>query len=184
MSRWTFPLVAIAVLCQGCAALVFYETAKISLTLEARPDSSQPVQGNLGFKQRTAVIAPQMNVDGEHAKDAPAMISAFRFGKSSGFPGTIDIRTALVTGDVDLTEAEAKKVAEALAVPGIPTWDEITTVILRNAREEKTEDDLRSLVATPPKDFTVGQQREFERLTSSPYYEALHEALRERMGVL
>lgn len=38
-------------------ALYFYETDKISLTLEARPDSTQPVQGNFGLKQRLALVS-------------------------------------------------------------------------------------------------------------------------------
>lgn len=95
----------------GCTALYFYEAARISLTVEARPDSSQPVQGNLGFKQRTAVVAPPKS-DGESA----GMISSFRFGRSGGFPGTIDIRTALVTGDaVPLAVGERQELAQAIS---------------------------------------------------------------------
>jgi len=87
-------LVALVIAGSGCNALYFYEQGKVALSLEARPDSSQPVQGSLGFKQRTAVVAPP-KIDGESA----GMISSFRFGRTGGFPGTIDIRTALVTGD-------------------------------------------------------------------------------------
>ena len=48
----------------GCTnALYIYQTERISLTLEGRPDSTQPIQGNLGLKQRIAVITPGMEPD-------------------------------------------------------------------------------------------------------------------------
>ena len=57
----------------GCSnALYFYETEKISLTAEARPDSSQPVQGSLGIKQRVVLIAPK-----GRNNDAVSSISSF-----------------------------------------------------------------------------------------------------------
>lgn len=44
----------------GCSnALYFYETEKIAMNLEGRPDSSQPVQGSLGLKQRVAIVVPR-----------------------------------------------------------------------------------------------------------------------------
>lgn len=52
--------IALLTLLNGCSnALYFYETEKVSLTVEARPDSSQPVQGSLGIKQRVVLIAPK-----------------------------------------------------------------------------------------------------------------------------
>jgi len=47
--------------CSNNNSLYFYETDKISLTIEARPDSSQPVQGNFGLKQRLVLIVPPIN---------------------------------------------------------------------------------------------------------------------------
>ena len=39
-------------------AIYYYQSDRVSLTLETRPDPTQPVQGNLGIKQRIAVITP------------------------------------------------------------------------------------------------------------------------------
>lgn len=54
-----FPLLSFVIALTGCEnALYFYETEKISLTMEARPDSTQPVQGSLGLKQRVVLVTP------------------------------------------------------------------------------------------------------------------------------
>ncbi len=43
----------------GCSsAIYFYETEKVSITLEGRPDAAQPVSANIGVKQRAALVAP------------------------------------------------------------------------------------------------------------------------------
>jgi len=82
----------------GCSnALYFYETEKIAMSLEGRPDSSQPVQGSLGLKQRVAIVAPPEEAKGE----AMSMISSFRFRKDPGraLPpdmGPVTIQTAFV----------------------------------------------------------------------------------------
>lgn len=98
----------------GCNALYFYDTEKVSLTLEGRPDSSQPIQGSLGLKQRTAILVPPQE-EGEEDKDgtdALSLISSFRFIKEEGSLfnlGPVTIQTALVTGDaakLDLREAQ------------------------------------------------------------------------------
>jgi hypothetical protein len=52
----------------GCNAVYFYETDKISLTVEVRPDSTGPVQGNFGLKQRVVAFVPKRN--GEPATPA------------------------------------------------------------------------------------------------------------------
>jgi hypothetical protein len=102
----------------GCSnALYFYETEKISLTLEARPDSSQPVQGNLGVKQRVVLIAPKKNEN----EDALSAISSFSF-KIIPKPDTIFnpvlIQTAFITGEAasSLKELEAQLAAQAIAL--------------------------------------------------------------------
>jgi hypothetical protein len=45
----------------GCNAIYFYETDKVSLTVEVRPDSTGPVQGNFGLKQRVVAFVPKRN---------------------------------------------------------------------------------------------------------------------------
>lgn len=61
----TLVILLSPVLLPSCSnALYFYETDKISLTVDARPDSSQPVQGNLGIKQRVALITPATKSSG------------------------------------------------------------------------------------------------------------------------
>ena len=89
-------------------ALYFYETDKISLSLDIRPDSTQPVQGNLGIKQRVALITPPKNSDGGEALSS---ISSFRFSLKPGSfldLGPVSIKTAFITGDAaaDLTPEE------------------------------------------------------------------------------
>ena len=45
----------------ACNAVYFYETDKVSLTVEVRPDSTGPVQGNFGLKQRVVAFVPKRN---------------------------------------------------------------------------------------------------------------------------
>lgn len=62
--RFRIPTVlcaAATALVAGCNAVYFYETDKISLTVEARPDSTGPIQGNLGVKQRVVAFVPESN---------------------------------------------------------------------------------------------------------------------------
>lgn len=54
-----FPLFLLAcAIAYGCNSAMIYETEKVSLTLESRADVSQPIAGNLGIKQRVAMIIP------------------------------------------------------------------------------------------------------------------------------
>src|SRR5437016_4674735 len=85
----------------GCGnVLYFYETGKVSLTIEGRPDSSEPVQGSLAFKERTAVVSPPILDAAGNQKDTASMISSFRVQKEETSPilGPLTMRTALVTG--------------------------------------------------------------------------------------
>jgi hypothetical protein len=56
---WLLP--AAALLVTGCSSVYFYETDKISLTVEARPDMTGPIQGNFGLKQRVVAFVPPRN---------------------------------------------------------------------------------------------------------------------------
>ena len=122
---YIFGLLSLLTACSN--ALYFYETEKISLTLEARPDSSQPIQGNIGIKQRIALITPEIGekngkVDGE----ALSSISSFRFKVApdpaangaffNGFNPVL-IRTAFITGKAasGLKQKQAEHAAKIVA---------------------------------------------------------------------
>ncbi|MDD5273431.1 MAG: hypothetical protein PHU14_12010 [Methylovulum sp.] len=55
-------------------ALYFYETDKIALNTEARPDASQPIQGSLGLKQRVVLVAPKKAGPTGSSRIAPANV--------------------------------------------------------------------------------------------------------------
>jgi hypothetical protein len=120
---WILILAILLILLNGCSnALYFYETEKIALSLEGRPDSSQPVQGSLGLKQRVAVVAPPKDPDTkiQALDEAISMLSSFRFRKDAGGfldLGPVTIQTALVTGSAaaGLEEGQTKKVAPVVA---------------------------------------------------------------------
>lgn len=125
----------------GCTnALYIYQTERISLTLEGRPDSTQPIQGNLGLKQRIAVITPGMEPgskakgkqqsneqkpstggkastsqqskgQGETVKgEALSLISSFRFKKEKG--GIFDMGPVTIQAALVTGDAAAKLTEE------------------------------------------------------------------------
>lgn len=113
----------LSLLLTGCAnSIYFYETEKISLTVEARPDSTQPVQGNLGIKQRVALIVPKKSNDNADGKDGEALSTVssfdFRIKDDENFFrfNPILIRTAFVTGEAaDKLYDKAPGVAKVLS---------------------------------------------------------------------
>lgn len=163
----------------GCSnALYFYETEKISMSLEGRPDSSQPVQGSLGLKQRVAVVAPPKDPDTmtKARSDSVSMISSFRFRKDKGgFAdlGPVTIQTALVTGSAAtaLKETEAQSVATAQVIgTPIATEGKLADIILSNLdRPDRTTDreKLKDLLRTRCNAMTDDEQRTFEDLTGA-----------------
>lgn len=124
----------------GCGAVYFYETEKVSLTLEGRPDPTAPVAGNLGLKQRVVLIAPATHTDDatpattgtaattsttslskRPAGDALSVINSFRFqihAKEQGqwFP-RMTIDGALITGQParELSPGETSSAIGALS---------------------------------------------------------------------
>lgn len=125
----SYMTLGLVLMLSGCInTMYFYETEKISLTVEARPDSSQPVQGSLGFKQRVALIVPKksnkQSIDGSNNQtidgEALSAMSSFNF-KIKDEPGfnPILIQTAFVTGAAAEVFGNDKEkagvVAEALA---------------------------------------------------------------------
>jgi len=114
------------------------------MSLEGRPDSSQPVQGSLGLKQRVAVVAPPKDPDtmSRARSDAVSMISTFRFRKDKGgFAdlGPVTIQTALVTGSAatGLDRPKTQQVA-AVQVTGVRTVGPDTPDI--HARKKRLTD--------------------------------------------
>ncbi len=144
-------LVSLVILLTGCKnALYFYETEKISLTVEARPDSTQPVQGSLGVKQRVVLITPPK--DPKKASETPAApnitpskedengdavsaISSFSF-KIMPIDWEFNpvlIQTAFITGEAaaQLDTAQAANAAQAITVGDVqPPGADIS--IMRN----------------------------------------------------
>lgn len=129
----------------GCVSppMYFYETEKISLTVEARPDSSQPVQGSLGIKQRLALIAPKKNQNdsSKGAGEAVSALSSFSFKISPEKNNLFDpvlIQTAFVTGEaaakLDKPE-DVAKVASAITLEGseIPIMDTHAECVFNSA---------------------------------------------------
>ncbi|MGH8510982.1 MAG: hypothetical protein ACREU8_06240, partial [Gammaproteobacteria bacterium] len=159
--------------------------------LEGRPDSSQPVQGSLGFKQRVAVVAPPKDPDTmtRARSEAVSMISTFRFRKDKGgFAdlGPVTIQTALVTGSAATTlkEPKAQAVAE-VQVTGtvigkpIPTELELADDILRDPKTDRQK--LKELLKTPCKDMTDTDKADFKTLTGVVGFRvSLCEAVKER----
>jgi hypothetical protein len=169
----------------GCGnALLFYETGKLSLTLEARPDSSQPVQGNLGFKQRSAVVAPPKS-RGNLSTDAGSMISSFRVTKEEDWRGwgPLTVQTTLVTGRAasELNAIQAGRVARAVA--GVPTYVDIAAGGIAAAERQGKRERLGELTAKDWPALSDAEKTELGGLTDtfSQYDEALHSAIRQEM---
>ena len=148
-----YMIFCLSFLLVGCGqTMYFYETEKISLTVEARPDSSQPVQGSLGIKQRVALIAPKKE-DGE----AVSAISSFNFKiipKSWTPFNAVLIQTAFVTGKAasELNDPTAAKVAQAITISGtaIRSANEEITCVVEKAKTNDKLDELKQVVS---KDF-------------------------------
>jgi len=187
----------------GCTnALYFYETGKMSLTIEGRPDSSQPVQGSLAFKQRTAFVSPPIITDADgHMADTSSMISSFRLKKENtwfGF-GPITVRTALVTGAAALCLDKTKAQQTAAAVTGapIPTFNENVALAIKNAETNGKKDRLIVLakkkfpdLENPAGDATHLSKNEVIELQSpdftqmGEFYDSkMHDAVAKQLGV-
>ena len=176
--------VVAALMLSGCGnALLFYETGKLSMTLEGRPDSSQPVQGNIGFKQRTAVVAPPMPMGTERA-NAASMIASFLINKDPGW-GPLHIRTGLVTGKASrgLGPAKASQVAKIVAGVKVPTADENAVKAVANAKADGHLAELETLSVKEWKDLSEADKAQLGQMTGtfSLYDETLHNAIRNAL---
>jgi len=112
----------------GCHnSIYFYETEKFSLTLEGRPDATEPVSLSLGAKQRVAAIVPSKDtswpMSNDPAKDALSLISFFDLRKTDAdgllfFQSpTMTMETVLLSGHAaaQLTEPQAQRAFKAVA---------------------------------------------------------------------
>lgn len=123
-----YQILLLSLLLSGCAnSMYFYETEKISLTVDARPDPSQPVQGNLGIKQRVALVVPKKSNDDTGDGEALSSISSFNFRiiKKDWALNPILVQTAFVTGDAAVELYKNKdsslvaRVAQAITVENL-----------------------------------------------------------------
>jgi hypothetical protein len=170
----------------GCTnALYFYETEKISLTAEARPDSTQPAQGSLGIKQRVVLIAPKKNDN----DDALSAISSFSFKiiPEAGTPlNPVLIQTAFITGDAarGLDSIQAQNAAQAIALDGVKTseTEENAQSIVNDIKNDSDRNTLKQITA---QNFDTLSDQDFENilritgLGKENYPRTLHEALRK-----
>ncbi|MBK8814536.1 MAG: hypothetical protein IPN42_03055 [Methylococcaceae bacterium] len=187
IARYTGFLILVCLLA-GCEnALYFYETDKVSLTVEARPDSSQPVQGSLGIKERTVLIAPRKDEN----QDAVSAISSFNF-KIIPEAGTIFnpvlLQTAFITGDAasELTPDKAQGAAKAIALSGINISSE--EKLANDIVNESTPDQKNILKEITGRDFNSLTEQDWKNISEitsldkTVYNKALHEALRAKLA--
>ncbi len=182
---------ALLICCSCSNTLYFYETEQISLTVEGRPDSTQPVQGNLGIKQRAVLIVPP-----KAGGEALSAISSFQFTKSPGGVfnfGPVTIRAALVTGEAATKlnpyqqQNAARAVTEGVSLQSVQTL--ARKGILR-AITEKNEVRLRELVTNNPQwqDLSLEEKNELANITmgvpnGEKYTEEFHKAIAKELGV-
>jgi len=163
---------AILVIIVSCSyacsnALYFYDTQKISFTAEARPDSSEPVQGNLGLKHREAIVVPPKDEGG----DALSLICHFRFDKGSvgvfGI-GPISIRSALVTGDAasGLSPSEGQQVATALSGVELSSYSDSAKRTIERVKNNNKLAELQLATTKRFQDLNASDFAKLETLTS------------------
>ena len=137
-SKITIGCLMLMLFVAGCTnTIYFYETEKISLTLEGKAaDAAAPIMGNLGIKQRVVAVVPSREAstptntqssDGsgkaDASADAMAMISYFDFKKRDNKPGEafwldpVTIETAFITGRAArcLTSPQATQAFQSIA---------------------------------------------------------------------
>lgn len=184
-----FSACNIALLSACSNALYFYGTEKISLTIEARPDPSQPVQGNLGIKQRTALVVPPKRPEnsGNQGNEALSSIASFRFVKEPGGVfdlGPVTIRSALVTGEAAtaLSPEAQQNAARALSGVDIQSYGELAEKAIQRARSNNLLDELSRLVQKPWAEVTAEERKKLGQITGAgeTYNEELHRTIHNR----
>jgi hypothetical protein len=176
-------LLAVALLASGCTnALYFYETTKLSMTIEGRPDSTQPVTGSIAAKARTAVVVPP-----KADTEAGSMISLFKTSKASGFLGKVSMTSMLVTGDAATSVAAENKagaVAEVLIGKPIPSEQANVCAALATARRGPDAAHFAELSGKAWADLSDAERRSLGRATNKgpSYDETFHGAVRDAVA--
>jgi hypothetical protein len=115
-------------------AITFHQSERNSISLELRTtDPNQPLQGTIGIKNRTIVVAPgksKVSVPGTQATgDAASVVSDFYFSRNKGSGGQFGktiIRSSFITGDA-AREAPSQTI-ESLSGVGIGPIQDLTVV--------------------------------------------------------
>jgi hypothetical protein len=182
-------------------AIYYYQSDRVSLTLETRPDPTQPVQGNLGIKQRIAVITPgtesvQIGVENEPGIDssevpkgeALSLIGSFKFGKDKGSgldTGPVVIKAALICGDAaaKLKPGEASNASKALTAQSIPTYADLALRAIQKAEEKQKKPDLTRLNSKKFSELSSQEKKELGEITGalSTYDAKLHEEIQKTL---
>lgn len=174
---WAAALCPVVLMSGGCFknAAYIYETEKVSISLEARPDPSQPVSGSVGIKQRIVAVVPAQNEP--EAKqgpgtDAVSVLSSFDFekGKSPGFfaASPIDIRSVMITGKAarSIPAANLPKAFEAIAITPIDPLSKTVRSALERATATRNGDArVRVLLSKGYDNLTAQEKTELEALT-------------------
>ena len=178
-SRRLPALLVGALLAGGCTnALYFYETSKLSMTLEGRPDATQPLTGTIGAKAKTAVVVPP-----KADTEAGSMLSVFKTRKVEGFLGEVTLTSLLVTGDAATEVVNQQKtgaVAEALLARSIPSEEENVCKAIATARAGPNAQDFARLMTKAWRELTSSDLSALQEATGygPTYDEKLHEATR------
>jgi hypothetical protein len=97
-------IVGFGLLICGCNSIYFYETEKVALNIEGRPDATRPVSGTFGASMHVAAVVPSKNSDENGPPgEAMSLISYFNFEKDDAntrnpFDDPLTIETVLITG--------------------------------------------------------------------------------------
>ncbi len=163
----------------GCGnSIYYYQSDSLSLKLKGRAsDASKPVQGNLGFKERVAIITPPKTKDDESV----SLLSGFSFSKEEGFLGRVNIRSALVTGEAaNNLSSQGGQAASGNEMAGkvlqlagneIPEHNEIAEKVLKKMSLENKEK-LKQFIFRNncPNSFGDLEKAEYLRLTGLSTY--------------
>ena len=187
-------LLSLPFLLCGCAnALYLYETEKISLvTVEGRPDPSQPVQLSFGAKQRVIVVAPPRKIahdkQGQLA-EAVSAISGFWFAQEPGVPGgaagTVTIKSVIFSGEAasTLTPDEKAKVLGSIAAVEIATDAQSADNLIARMQLAGKADELKRLVTMPYDSLDPTNVKEVTgMIKDQTYTRQLHEAIAKKLG--
>jgi len=128
-------LLSVILLTTACSnAITFHQSERNSISLELRAtDPNQPLQGTIGIKNRTIVVAPGKDnavLPGTSASgEATSVVSDFYFdrtpGKGASF-GKTTVRSAFITGDAAV--AVPKQSIEAISGIGTGPISDLTVV--------------------------------------------------------